>query len=197
MADESSRCGNIVRNLLLFSKRQMGEFSVVDLQQILDRCTQLVEHHLKLNDVQLAKIYGADGAEVLCDREQIQQAFLAILDNAVEAMPHGGTLTIVTNVNRRKKKVQIQIQDTGSGISTADIPHVFEPFYTTKREGKGVGLGLSVCYGIIERHDGKIEATSVVGEGTNFIIQLPLHSIKNEHHVRSENDPRSSAKGEQ
>jgi two-component system NtrC family sensor kinase len=197
VADESSRCGNIVRNLLLFSKRQMGEFAVVDLQQILDRCTQLVEHHLTLNNVHLVKIYQADGAEVLCDREQIQQAFLAILDNAVEAMPHGGTLTIVTNVNRRKKRVQIQIQDTGSGISTADIPHVFEPFYTTKREGKGVGLGLSVCYGIIERHDGKIEATSVVGEGTNFIIQLPLHSVKNDHLVHSENDQRSSAEGEQ
>jgi two-component system NtrC family sensor kinase len=195
VADESSRCGNIVKNLLLFSKRQIGEFAVMDLHEILDRSTLLVEHHLKLNNVELIKLYQGNGAEILCDREQIQQAFLAILDNAVEAMPHGGTLTIVTNVNLRKKRVQIQIQDTGSGISPADLPHVFEPFYTTKREGKGVGLGLSVCYGIIERHDGTIEATSVVGEGTNFIIQLPLHSIRNGGDVRSEDDPRTSTKG--
>jgi len=185
VADESSRCGNIVKNLLLFSKRQMGEFSVVDLQQILDRCIQLVEHHLKLNNVELFKIYNADGAEIICDKEQIQQAFLAILDNAVESMPHGGTLTIVTNANLRKKRVQIQIQDTGSGISPADLPHVFEPFYTTKREGKGVGLGLSVCFGIIERHDGKIEAVSAVGKGSTFIIELPLHSIKDKNEKKS------------
>ncbi len=177
VADETTRCGNIVKNLLLFSKRQIGEFAVVDLHEILDRCTQLVEHHLKLNDIELVKAYSADGARIICDKEQIQQAFLAIMDNAVEAMPDGGTLTIVTNTSQRKKRVQIQIQDTGSGISPSDLPHVFEPFYSTKREGKGVGLGLSVCYGIIERHDGKIEANSLEGEGSTFIIELPLHSV--------------------
>ncbi len=194
VADETSRCGNIVKNLLLFSKRQMGEFAVVDLHEILDRCTQLVEHHLKLNKVELITAYQRNGSEIICDKEQIQQALFAILDNAVEAMPHGGTLTIVTNTNPRKKRVQIQIQDTGSGISPADLPHVFEPFYTTKREGKGVGLGLSVCYGIIERHDGKIEATSAVGEGSTFIIELPLHSVGNKKDKHADQKSQSSGK---
>ena len=178
VAEETSRCGNVVKNLLLFSKRQIGEFAVVDLHEILDRSTQLVEHHLKLNNIELVKAYQRGRAEVLCDKDQIQQAFLAIFDNAVAAMPQGGTLSIITNSNLRKKKVKIQIQDTGSGISPADLVHVFEPFYTTKKEGKGVGLGLSVCYGIIERHDGKIEVNSMVGQGSTFIIELPLHSIE-------------------
>jgi signal transduction histidine kinase len=109
------------------------------------------------------------------DKDQIQQAFLAILVNAVEAMPGGGTLSLKTSSDTDRKKVKIQIQDTGSGISPADLPHIFEPFFTTKKEGKGVGLGLSVCYGIIERHDGKIEVNSVVGQGSTFTIELPLH----------------------
>jgi len=180
VADETSRCGNIVKNLLLFSKRQIGELTVVDLHQILDRCTQLVEHHLKLNNIELVKAYHAEKPEVICDRDQIQQAFLAILDNAVEAMPNGGSLSIITHTNRIKRKVRMQIQDTGPGISTADLPHVFEPFYTTKKEGSGVGLGLSVCYGIIERHNGKIDVHTAMGRGSTFIIELPLHPMESE-----------------
>ncbi|MGB2698722.1 MAG: ATP-binding protein, partial [Candidatus Zixiibacteriota bacterium] len=174
VGDETMRCGNIVKNLLLFSKKEIGEFVAVDLHQILDRCTQLVEHHLKLNNIELVKIYERGKAEVICDKDQIQQCFLAILDNAVEAMPEGGTLTIKTTSNSDEKNIRIQIQDTGSGISPADLPHIFEPFYTTKKEGKGVGLGLSVCYGIIERHDGKINVNSIMGEGSTFTVELPL-----------------------
>ena len=175
VADETTRCGSIVKNLLLFSRRQIGGFAAVDLHQILSRCTQLIEHHLKLSNIKLVKSYRHGKAEVLCDKDQIQQAFLAILDNAVAAMPQGGTLNIVSNQNLRRKKVRIQIQDTGPGISPEDLPHIFEPFYTTKKEGKGVGLGLSVCHGILERHDGTIEVNSTPGRGSTFIIELPLH----------------------
>lgn len=195
VADESSRCGNIVKNLLLFSKRQIGEFGVVDLHQLLDRCTQLVEHHLKLNNIELVRVYNAKGAEILCDRDQVQQAFLAILDNAVSAMPHGGTLSIVTNSSPRRKKVQVQIQDSGPGIAAADLPHVFEPFYTTKKNGRGVGLGLSVCYGIIERHNGRIEVRSAVGQGATFIIELPLHPVENRTKDLSVEESPISAEG--
>jgi two-component system NtrC family sensor kinase len=179
IAEETNRCGNIVKNLLLFSKRQMGEFAIVDLHEILDRCVQLVDHHLQLNNIKLVKAYQKGTAEVMGDKDQIQQAFLAILVNAVEAMPGGGTLGIKTFSDSDNKKVKIQIQDTGSGISPTDLPHIFEPFFTTKKEGKGVGLGLSVCYGIIERHDGKIGVDSVVGQGSTFTIELPLHSNEN------------------
>ena len=177
IAEESMRCGNIVNNLLLFSKREMGEFARVDLHKILDRCAQLVEHHLKLNNIKLVKAYRDGTAEVMCDKDQIQQAFLAILVNAAEAMPDGGTLSIKTSSDSDNKKIKIQIQDTGSGIPPKDLPHIFEPFFSTKKEGKGVGLGLSVCYGIIERHDGKIDVKSVVGQGSTFIIELTRHPM--------------------
>ena len=178
IAEETTRCGNIVKNLLLFSKRQMGEFAVVDLHGILDRCIQLVDHHLKLNNIKLVKAYQPGKVEVMCDKDQIQQAVLAILVNAVEAMSGGGTLTLKTSSDSNKKKVRIEIQDTGSGISPKDLPHIFEPFFTTKKEGKGVGLGLSVSYGIIERHEGKINVHSVVGQGTTFIIELPQQMLE-------------------
>jgi two-component system NtrC family sensor kinase len=129
-----------------------------------------------LNNIKLVKAYQEGKAEAMGDKDQLQQAFLAILVNAVEAMPGGGTLSLVTSSDSDNKKVKIQIQDTGSGISPTDLPHIFEPFYTTKKEGKGVGLGLSVCYGIIERHDGKVDVHSVVGRGSNFTIELPLYS---------------------
>ncbi|HEX7400639.1 MAG TPA: ATP-binding protein [candidate division Zixibacteria bacterium] len=174
IAEESTRCGNIVRNLLLFSKKQMGEFTRVDLHEILDRCVQLVDHHLKLNNIKLDKKYQAGKAEAICDKDQMQQAFLAIMVNAVEAMSGGGTLILRTGTDLDKNKLQIEIQDTGSGISPQDLPHIFEPFYTTKKEGKGVGLGLSVCYGIIERHEGKISVNSTLGKGTTFVIELSL-----------------------
>jgi two-component system NtrC family sensor kinase len=179
IAEETTRCGNIVKNLLLFSKKQIGEFGPTDLHQILDRCIQLVEHHLKLNKVDLRKAYKKGTIEVVCDKDQIQQAFLAILDNAVAAMPKGGTLIIKTDSDSDKQKIKIEIQDTGSGISPDDLPHILEPFYTTKKEGKGVGLGLSVCYGIIERHNGKIDVKSALGEGSTFIIELPLQGEEN------------------
>lgn len=174
IAEETSRCGNIVKNLLLFSKKQMGEFTPVDLHQILDRCHKLVEHHLKLNKVSLNKDYLDGNPIIICDKDQIQQCFLAILDNAVAAMPKGGSITLKTSFDSNGENVRVEIQDTGVGISPTDIPHIFEPFYTTKKNGKGVGLGLSVCYGIITSHNGKIEVKSALGKGSTFIIEFPL-----------------------
>lgn len=172
VTEETMRCGNVVKNLLLFSKREIEEFAVIDLHEILDRCTQLVEHHLDLNNIQLVKSYQSRNSECVCDKNRIQQAFLAILMNAVEAMPEGGTLTIRTKDSTDKKTVLIEIQDTGIGIPSEDIPRIFEPFFTTKKEGKGVGLGLSVVYGILEAHRGEVDVKSEVGEGSTFIVEL-------------------------
>ncbi|MFH1337036.1 MAG: ATP-binding protein [Candidatus Zixiibacteriota bacterium] len=180
IAEESKRCGNIVNNLLLFSRRQMAEFSIVDLCALLDRCVQLVRHHLRLNNIELSKAYEKKAAEVMGDKEQIQQAILAILLNAIEAMPEGGSLSLKTSLDSDGKRVKVRVCDTGVGISAGDLPHIFEPFFTTKKEGKGVGLGLSVCYGIIERHDGKIDVESTVGKGSAFTIDLPVCSTGSE-----------------
>jgi len=172
IGEEALRCGNIVNNLLLFSKREIGEFSRTDLHEILDRCSQLVKHHLDLKKIHLNKLYQSQNSEIMCDKNQIQQAFLALLMNAVEAMPDGGTLTLKTEDSVNDQSVLVEVQDTGIGIPPEALSHIFEPFFTTKTEGKGVGLGLSVVYGILESHNGRIYIKSKVGEGSTFIIKL-------------------------
>jgi two-component system NtrC family sensor kinase len=195
IADETTRCGNVVKNLLLFSKREIEEFAVIDLHQILDRCTQLLEHHLGLNNIQLIKNYKSKNSECMCDKNKIQQAFLAILMNAIEAMPDGGTLTIGTKDNPRKKTSIVEIQDSGIGIPSEDIPRIFEPFFTTKKEGKGVGLGLSVVYGILDAHNAEINVKSKVGGGSTFIVELPCNlNVGENPSVKSQNDSKRGKK---
>ncbi|UCG93986.1 MAG: two-component sensor histidine kinase, partial [Candidatus Aerophobus sp.] len=96
------------------------------------------------------------------------------------AMPKGGTITLKTSFDLNNENVRVEIQDTGVGISSSDLPHIFEPFYTTKKDGKGVGLGLSVCYGIITGHNGQLDVKSALGKGSTFIIELPLLRVDSE-----------------
>ncbi|NUN68469.1 MAG: HAMP domain-containing protein [Bacteroidetes bacterium] len=173
IADETARCGNIVKNLLLFSRRKVGEFKRNDLRGLVEQSAKLVEHHLKMHNI-ARQMELSDGLpEVECDGEQIQQMLLALQINAVEAMQNEGTLTITL---RRISEgvVMLTVGDTGVGIRPEDLPHVFEPFYTTKKEGKGTGLGLAVVYGIVERHHGTITVDSAPNKGTTFTIHLPI-----------------------
>ncbi|MHB1050220.1 MAG: ATP-binding protein [Bacteroidota bacterium] len=173
IADETSRCGTIVKNLLLFSRRQVGEFKENNLRTIVEQSTKLVDHHMKMNNIRLTAEYNENLPPLRCDAEQILQAMLALEINAVEAMPHGGELRIEL-FPQPPDTVVIHISDSGIGIREEDLPHVFEPFFTTKKEGKGTGLGLAVVYGIIERHGGKIAVESAHNKGTTFTITLPL-----------------------
>ncbi len=171
VSNEIIRCGNIVRNLLLFSKRKIGEYTYHNIETILDNCLQLIQHHLELNSIVLKRIPSPVPLEVKCDSEQIQQAALAILMNGIETMPNGGTLTVGSDLV--EDNCQITIQDTGEGIPEDQLPYIFEPFYTSKTEGKGVGLGLSVAFGIVDRHKGTIDVKTEIDKGTTFIINIP------------------------
>ncbi|MFA5834055.1 MAG: ATP-binding protein [Bacteroidota bacterium] len=173
IADETARCGNIVKNLLLFSRRKVGEFKENNICALVEQSIKLIEHHLKMNNIELKKTFGENIPHVMCDGEQIQQALLALEINAVEAMQNEGTLTIDV-LQHNDADVRLILTDSGIGIQPEDLPHIFEPFFTTKREGKGTGLGLAVVYGIIERHNGKIEVTSEPNKGTAFTITLPI-----------------------
>jgi len=170
---ETERCGNIVKNLLLFSKKQVVEFGLVSVRQIVEKAERLMKHHFDISNVQFTANYPADEVLLLCDENQIQQALVALFVNAVEAMPDGGTLTVSVSDNALSGKITIEVQDTGVGIPEEDVGHVFEPFFSTKRNEQGVGLGLSVVYGIIDRHGGKIVIQSHVGKGTTFRIDFP------------------------
>jgi len=170
--DETSRCGNIVKNLLLFSKQKVGEFKDEDICQVIKRSVALISHHLQMNNIKLELDIPENPVFVFCDAQQIEQMLLAMEINSIEAMPEGGTLRIELN-EIDSDKIQIKVTDTGIGIPEDILPHIFEPFFTTKKEGKGTGLGLAVAYGIAERHNGSIKVESKVNQGTTFTITLP------------------------
>jgi PAS domain S-box-containing protein len=174
MESETARCGEIVKNLLAFSRQSRMAIETHRLEEIIDRTLALISHDLDMREVQLEKQIAADLPPVQCDFRQIQQALLNLMGNASEAMTAGGTLTVRAARSHGDDEVEVVIADTGCGITADDLKHIFEPFYTTKEEGKGVGLGLSVAYGIITRHNGTIRVESEPEKGSLFTVRLPV-----------------------
>jgi two-component system NtrC family sensor kinase len=170
---ESRRCGAIVKNLLTFARQAPLVPQQNDLNAIVERCLLLVEHHLALHSIDLEKNLSAALPPIYCDAPQIQQALLALLINAVEAMPHGGRLRVRTSFDPARREGRVEVSDEGSGIPEEILPHIFEPFFTTKQEGNGVGLGLAVAFGIVRQHGGNLEVLTTSQEGTTFAIILP------------------------
>ncbi|HEX9975267.1 MAG TPA: ATP-binding protein, partial [bacterium] len=176
--DESKRCGDIVRNLLLFSKRSFGEKSKHDLKSIVDKSIELVRHSIEMKDMKLIKDFTNDDAALVCDPDAIQQMMIAILINAIEASPaKGGELKLGLQRSDSEQLFRLEIADNGVGIPEDVLPHIFEPFYSTKDSDKNTGLGLAVVYGIVERHGGSIDVQSQANRGTTFTINLPTNSV--------------------
>ena len=171
---ESRRCGDIVRNLLSFSRSAPMNLQWADLNQVVDRCLRLVQHQTELSNVQLQRQLAEDLPQVQCDPAQIEQLLLALMINAIEAMPHGGNLWVRSRMVPQIGSVQLEVQDDGVGIPADILPNLFEPFFTTKERGHGVGLGLAISKGIVERHRGRIDVDSKPGQGTKFIVTLPV-----------------------
>lgn len=178
VAEEAQRSGNIVKNLLLFARQKGGSFQVSNIKAVVDRCSLLMNHHAQMHNVELATSCDND-TTIECDPNQIQQALIALMVNAVEAMSgttersEGGTLTVEVQ-KPDGGNIGIRVIDTGIGMTEEVKAHMFEPFFTTKSDMKGVGLGLAVVYGIVERHQGTIDVESVPGKGTTFTITLPV-----------------------
>jgi signal transduction histidine kinase len=170
---ETERCSKIVSNLLAFSRKSKLEFNEVNIYELLEKSIMLSQHKLTLQNIQIKTDLDSDLPEVWGDFNQIQQCVINLIFNAIDAMPEGGTLTIESSYQPGKGMVEIKIKDTGCGIAREDLAHIFDPFYTTKMEGEGLGLGLSTVYGILERHKGTIEAESALGMGSVFTIRLP------------------------
>jgi two-component system, NtrC family, sensor kinase len=171
---ESRRCGEIVRNLLTFSRSSPMNVQWVDLNQVIDRCVRLVQHQTELNNVQLQPQPGEDMPQVQCDAGQIEQLLLALMMNAIDALPHGGNLWVRSRMVPEVSSVQLEVEDDGVGIPEEILSNLFEPFFTTKEKGHGVGLGLAISKGIAERHRGRIDVESKPGRGTKFTITLPV-----------------------
>jgi two-component system NtrC family sensor kinase len=168
---EAGRCGDIVRNLLAFSRQSGARFAALDLAPIVERCRLLLNHQAEMLSVTLEAGCDGDLPRIVCDAAQVQQVILALAMNALEATPAGGRVGI--RALRDGEGVRLVVSDTGSGIPQEHQDRIFEPFFTTKEAGKGVGLGLAVVYGIVSRHHGSIDVTSEPGNGTTITVHLP------------------------
>ncbi len=173
IASESRRCGDLVKNLLTFSRTTPMNLQPANLNQVVDRSLRLVQHQLDLAGIQVQPQLDPDLPPVLCDAAQIEQVILALVMNALDALPQGGNLWITTGFSHEPDHVRIVVRDDGSGIPPEILPRIFEPFLTTKETGRGVGLGLAISHSILERHNGSIEVQSEAGRGTTFTVTLP------------------------
>ena len=173
IASESRRCGDLVKNLLTFSRTTPINLQPTNLNQVIERALRLIQHQLDLAAIQVQPELDLELPLVTCDGAQVEQVLLALMMNALDAMPQGGNLWVSSNLNRKDGCVQITVRDDGCGISPDILPRLFEPFLTTKETGRGVGLGLAISRSILERHNGTIEVQSEVGRGTTFTVTLP------------------------
>ncbi|MCP5108936.1 MAG: hypothetical protein GY950_36470, partial [bacterium] len=171
MGGEIERCGDMVKNLLVFSKQTKLNIQKSDINNIIKNSLQLVENKIKLQNIEVNLDLQENIPGIYCDVKQIQQTLIALIINAIEAMPEGGKIDITTR-SGENRHVAITITDTGIGIPAEKLKNIFDPFFTTKDEAKSTGLGLFVAYGIIKEHKGSIEVTSEVGKGTRFYIKL-------------------------
>ena len=171
---EVQRCKRIVDGLLDFSRPRSAEKVPVGINEVVEQAVFLVRHHARFRRLQLQTLLAADLPAVEGNAEQLVQVLMALLINAADAMPDEGTITIRTRGGlSRAEGVIAEVIDEGAGIARADLPRIFEPFFSTKAPGRGTGLGLSICYGIITEHGGRIEVDSAVGAGSTFRILLP------------------------
>ena len=172
IADETSRCTNIVKGLLEFSRQDPPQKVYSDVNEIINRTLQLLENQASFQNIRIIKKLNENLPRIKLDKNKINQVFWNLMINSSEAMPKGGTLTIVSQFSTNENYIEIDFIDTGVGIPKEAINKLFDPFYTTK--SNGIGLGLAISYGIIEQHQGKIEVKSEPGQGSVFTISLPV-----------------------
>jgi two-component system, NtrC family, sensor kinase len=177
METETRRISRIVSNLLAFSRHSKMEFGILNINQLIEKTLFLNANLLKLHSIKLEQKFDPHLPELMGSEDRLQQVFMNLISNAVEALESrqgDRILTIETEYLPQKGSITVTFGDTGVGIPPENLSKLFEPFFSTKKKGKGVGLGLSVAYGIIQEHGGSIRVQSEVGKWTSFTIELPL-----------------------
>ena len=172
--EESERIKKIVQDLLDFSKPKKADFKVTNINNVIKSSLNLVQNTLDISRIKSQLDLEEDLPDVFIDVDKIREVLVNLLSNAVHAMPSGGAIFIRTQLGNNQDGIIIEIEDTGQGIPQEFISYIFDPFFTTKG-AQGTGLGLSISYGIIRRHNGKMDVRSKVGVGTTFIIELPRY----------------------
>ena len=182
----ATRCQRIVQNLLSFARKQKPERTLTSVNEILGRTVELRSYELQVNNIELVLELDPQLPRTIADAHQLQQVFLNVITNAEQAMLETrgrGRLTIRTRNDIAGGRIVVEVTDDGPGIPEQHLTKIFDPFFTTKEVGKGTGLGLSLAYGIIKEHAGNIYARSRLGEGSTFVIELPV--IGDLHEVAS------------
>ncbi len=170
---ETKRCHSIVQSLLDFARQREPNVEPVDVNQLLEATLKFFEKQNLLKNIEVVRHFAADLPLIQADQLQLQQVFMNIIINALDAMNGRGLLTLETTDIGTDGRITISISDTGCGIPPENMDRIFDPFFTTKDVGHGTGLGLSVSYGIIQTHSGDISVSSTPGEGSRFTITLP------------------------
>jgi len=165
-------CKSIVQNLLNFARPTEELSKAIDINEAIKEVINVVRHTLEINNIQMKTKLGKSLPLARGDKKQLQQVFLNLIINAMDAMPNGGELSITTRLNKHQA-IEVLFADTGCGIKEEDLGKIFDPFFTTKPEGKGTGLGLSISYSIISKYNGRIRCESEENRGATFIIDLP------------------------
>jgi signal transduction histidine kinase/CheY-like chemotaxis protein len=175
ISNSAERCHKIVHSLLSFARQHPPERKLTNINAIIDSVVEILIYELRTSNIKVVRDLSPQLPRLLADPHQLQQVFLNIINNARQAIeafrPHGA-ITITTRAEGRL--VRVRFQDDGPGISEENLKKIFNPFFTTKPVGKGTGLGLSLSYGIIQEHGGSVTAESALGQGTTFIIDLPI-----------------------
>jgi two-component system NtrC family sensor kinase len=170
---ETKRCGDIVKGLLDFSRKEQADFEPQHIHEVLQETFELMTHPVKIANIAFQSDFSAKSDLVYCSPNQIKQACVALIVNSTEAIKENGEISLKTS-NPDKDTIQIDVTDNGIGIHPDDIPHIFEPFFSTKQGESGIGLGLPIVHGIIQNHKGKIQVKSEPGQGTIISLILPL-----------------------
>jgi len=171
---QAKRCTGIVRGLLDFSRQRKPQKRSINIHNVLNDCISLVKHQSLFHNIQIVPTFATDLPMVVVDPTQMQQVFMNLVINAAEAMNRGGQLRLTTRLNAAEQCVEIEVTDTGHGITEEHLERIFDPFFTTKEATHGTGLGLAISFGIIKEHQGTISVESQVGKGTTFTVRLPI-----------------------
>ncbi|MDO9302829.1 MAG: cache domain-containing protein [Anaerolineales bacterium] len=171
---QANRCREIIRGLLDFSRQEKPHQTPSNINSLLRGCVSLMENQSAFHNIKIVKNMDERLPMIVIDPSQIERVFLNLVINAAEAMQGGGHLMLTTRLDASGENVEIEVKDSGHGISDENMEKIFNPFFTTKEVGHGVGLGLAISFGIVKEHNGEITVESELGKGTTFIVSLPV-----------------------
>lgn len=173
MSEELERCGRIVSGLLSFSREKSHQHTMIDFNDLIQSVINLTRHKMQMQQIEMKTTLSKPPLLIKGDKNRLQQCMLNLIFNAMEAMPDGGMLSIISKPDKKKKQIVVEVKDTGEGIAKEYLNQIFNPFFTTKAEGQGTGLGLSIVYNVVKMHRGEIHVESRLGQGSRFILSFP------------------------